>query len=153
VRDPFKNVLRGPLRLFAQTAGTRILGLASSALLVVLLSRELDPAQYGIYALFTTTYIFGTLVLGLGLSNNLTSLVPGRDDETAERLLATFFVSEVVVGAALLALSIAASPTSSTSGGTYRSCVSFSFSPGLTSAPAAVSTTSWRASVSAPRTF
>ena len=105
MRDPFKTFLRGPLRLFVHTAGTRLLGLASSALLVVLLSRGLDPAQYGIYALFTTTYIFGTLVLGLGLSNNLTSLVPGRDDETAERLLATFFVSEVVVGGVLLALS------------------------------------------------
>jgi len=106
VRVLFTTLLRGPARLFAQTAGTRILGMASSALLIVLLSRRLDPAQYGVYALFTTTYIFGNLILGLGLSGNLTSRVPGRDDDTAQRLLATFFLAEVGIGAVVLATAL-----------------------------------------------
>jgi O-antigen/teichoic acid export membrane protein len=106
VREPFTALRRGPLRLFAQTAGTRVLGILSSALLVGLLSGRLTPAEYGVYALFSTTYVFGNLILGLGLSGNLTAQVPGRDDATAERLLATFFLAEVGIGGVVLALAL-----------------------------------------------
>lgn len=78
--------------------------MASSTLLVVLLSRGLEPAEYGVYALFTTTYIFGNLVMGLGLSGNLSALAPGRERDAAERLLATFFLAELSIGALVLGL-------------------------------------------------
>lgn len=93
---------RRPLGLFIQTAGTRIVGMLSSALLVVLLSRQLDPTQYGVYALFSTTYVFGNLVLGFGLSGNLSARVPGRDDGEAARLLGTLFLAEMAIGGAVL---------------------------------------------------
>lgn len=108
-RSPRAGRLRDrPLGLFIQTAGTRIVGMLSSALLVVLLSRQLDPTQYGIYALFSTTYVFGNLVLGLGLSGNLSARVPGRDDREAARLLGTFFLAEVGIGGVIVAVSLVA---------------------------------------------
>lgn len=96
----------GPLWLFAQTAGTRLLGMASSSLLVVLLARALDPDHYGVYALFTTTYVFGNLILGFNLSGNLIRRIPGADTAHGARLLATFVLTEVSIGAALLLLAI-----------------------------------------------
>lgn len=93
---------RRPLGLFAQTAAARVLGMVAGGVLVVLLARSLDPDQYGVYALFSTTYVFGNLILGLNLSGNLSRQVPGRDEMHASRLLLTFVSSEVALGAAVL---------------------------------------------------
>ncbi|MEP6651724.1 MAG: lipopolysaccharide biosynthesis protein [Myxococcales bacterium] len=101
-QSPSPRSFRRSVFLFVQTAATRILGIGSSALLMVLLTRSLTPADYGAYALLSTTAIFANLLLGLGLSLNLTRRVPGAADAEASALVATFIPAEMAVGGIIL---------------------------------------------------
>lgn len=91
------------LRQIGHTAGFKLGVFGVRFLLLYLLAQAFTPADYGAYALVTTTASFGVFLLGLNLYAYVYREAPGRDRETSLRIFKSTFVFEVLVSGALIA--------------------------------------------------